>query len=115
MACSGPHCFLGASAGAAGAGLAAGAAGAGAYAGLTSSLAAGFSGALGLHATPVAAKLTTRTGASKTKIHFFISAHLLSDRLGTPPFFYPTKEPSRHRGTRSVESLASAFLDQQAS
>lgn len=64
--------FLGVAAGAGGAGVAAGAAGAGASAGFTSSLAAGFSGALGLHAIPMAAKLITKTSASKRKIHFFI-------------------------------------------
>jgi hypothetical protein len=84
-----PHYFLGVSAGAAGAGVAAGAAGAGASAGLTSSLAAGFSGALGLHAIPMAAKLITKTSASKSKIHFFMHLHLLSDWFGTPPLFLP--------------------------
>jgi hypothetical protein len=75
-----PHYFLGASAGGAGAGagVAAGAAGAGASAGLTSSLAAGFSGAFGLHAIPMTAKLITKTSASKSKIHFFMYLHLLS-------------------------------------
>jgi hypothetical protein len=84
-----PHYFLGGAAGAAGAGVAAGAAGAGASAGLTSSLAAGFSGALGLHAIPMAAKLITKTSASKSKIHFFMYLHLLSDWFGTPPLFLP--------------------------
>ncbi len=84
-----PHYFLGGAAGAAGAGVAAGAAGAGASAGLTSPLAAGFSGALGLHAIPMAAKLITKTSASKSKIHFFMYLHLLSDWFGTPPLFLP--------------------------
>jgi hypothetical protein len=70
---------LGGTAGAAGAGVAAGAAGAGASAGFTSSFAAGFSGALGLHAIPIAAKLITKASASKSKIHFFMCLHLLSD------------------------------------
>jgi len=83
-----PHYFL-VAAGAAGAGVAAGAAGAGASAGLTSSLAAGFSGALGLHAIPMAAKLITKTSASKSKIHFFMYLHLLSNWLGTPPLLLP--------------------------
>jgi len=63
----------------AGAGVAAGAGGAGASAGFTSSLAAGFSGALGLHPIPMTAKLITKTSASKSKIHFFMCLHLLSD------------------------------------
>jgi len=84
-----PHYFLGGAAGAAGAGVAAGAAGAGASAGFTCSLAAGFSGALGLHAIPMAAKLITKTSASKSKIHFFMYLHLLSDWFGTPPLFLP--------------------------
>ena len=84
-----PHYFLGASAGAAGAGVAAGAAGAGASAGLASSLAAGFSGTLGLHAMPMAAKLITKTSASKSKIHRFTYLHLLSNWFGSPPLFLP--------------------------
>ena len=81
--------YLDVPAGAGGAGVAAGAAGAGASAGFTSSLAAGFSGALGLHAIVMAAKLITKTSASKRKIHFFMVLHLLSDWYGTPPFFLP--------------------------
>jgi hypothetical protein len=84
-----PPYFLGVSAGGAGAGVAAGAAGAGASVGLTSSLAAGFSGALGLHAIPMAAKLTNNASASKSNTHFFIYLHLLSDWFGTPPLFLP--------------------------
>ena len=74
--------FLGASAGAGGAGVAAGAGGAGASAGLASSLTAGFSGALGLHPIPMEAKLITKTNARNRKIHFFISLHLLSSLNG---------------------------------
>jgi hypothetical protein len=72
---------LGVAAGAAGAGagVPAGAAGAGASAGFTSSLAAGFGASLALHPIPITAKLITNTIASKRKIHFFISLHLLSD------------------------------------
>lgn len=63
--------------GAAGAGAAG--AGAGASAGFTSSLAAGFGASLALHPIPIVAKLTTNAIASKSKIHFLMFFHLLSD------------------------------------
>jgi hypothetical protein len=61
----------------AGAGVAAGAGGAGASAGFASSF--GFSGALALHPIPMETTLITKTIARKSKIHFFICLHLLSD------------------------------------
>lgn len=84
-----PPYFLGASAGGAGADVAAGSAGVGASGGLTSSWAAGFSGALALHPIPIAAKLIINTSASKSNTHFFMYLHLLSDWFGAPPLFLP--------------------------
>jgi hypothetical protein len=78
--------FFGASAGAGGAGVAAGAGGAGASAGLASSLTAGFSGALGLHPTPIEAKLITKTNARNRRTHFFICLHPLSSLNGRQSF-----------------------------
>ena len=80
-----PSYFLAGGAGAGGAGAGgAGAGGAGASAGFASagfasSLTAGFSGALALQPIPMAARLMTKTSASKSKIHFFMCLHLLSD------------------------------------
>ena len=107
------HYFLVAS-GAAGAGVAAGAGGAGASAGFASSLAAGFSGALALHPTPIAAKLITKTSASKRKIHFFMCFHLLSALDGNPLLFYPMKRPSLRRENKSPGSLSSIISVQRA-
>lgn len=75
-----PTYFLGGAAGAGGAGAGGGGASAGlASAGFGSSLTTGFSGALALQPIPIAARLMTKTSASKSKIHFFMSLHLLSD------------------------------------
>jgi hypothetical protein len=74
------HYFLVASGAAgAGAGVASGAGGAGASAGFGSSLTAGFSGSFWPHPVAMRAKFTTITNASKSKIHFFMCLHLLSD------------------------------------
>jgi hypothetical protein len=73
-----PSYFLVASGAAgAGAGVAAGAGGAGASAGFAASF--GFSGAFDEHPIPMDTRLITKTIARKSKIHFFILLHLLSD------------------------------------